>query len=128
MKKLLLGVIAVAALASCSKENVNPVKPTQKVTYTVKCGACAVYYEDNNFNRTDTVAAWQKKVTTINGEWSYTFENYGLKVVALEVYTSVFAPTQRIKATITTNDSKSVVMDRDFSIDNNQGKIELILK
>lgn len=133
MKRLLLLILLIAGLTSCSKQADNaptPNKP-QTVTYTVTCKACLVYYEDNVWNRSNHIEGRPDAVSqhvNVYGSWNTTFTNDSLSVASLHIFTSVFTGNdQDVHANIHTNDGK--VFDRVMimGVDNNDVIMDLPL-
>ena len=107
MKKLIITLSASALLfASCQKEAVAPKKQTVK--YNVSCAHCSVYVTDNYENN------GQSKHFLVDGQFDYSFDNDTLSQASLQIYVGSFAPSMPVRATITTNEGKKVVLDRNM--------------
>lgn len=126
--KILFLTLLIAGLTSCSKQANDlptPVKPIT-VKYSVECPACAVYFEDNVFNRNNGTDTRNEQYQVIHGSWTTTFKaDTAFKTASLRIYVSVFAPAQQVHARIVTSDNKAIDKTFQLSPDNNAASFEL---
>lgn len=123
--------LLIAGLTSCSKQANDLPEPKQPITvkYSVDCPACAVYFEDNVFNRNNGTDTRNEQYQVIHGSWTTTFKaDTAFKTASLRIYVSVFAPDQSVHVRITTSDNKAIDKTFDLSPDNNAASFELPLQ
>jgi hypothetical protein len=127
----LLLILLVAGLASCSKEKIpEPTKP-QMLTYAVTCSACLVYFEDNNWNRSNHIDGRPDAISqhiNVYGSWTTNFAVSTLDTASLRIYTGSFAPDQSVRVYIA--DSKGSTIDKtiNMGVDNQDYYVQLALK
>lgn len=128
----LLLILLIAGLTSCSKEHNNP-EPTkpQMLTYAVTCKSCLVYFEDNQWNRSNHIEGRPDAVSqhiNVYGSWTTNFEVSTLDTASLRIYTGSFAPDQSVRVYIA--DSKGSTIDKtiNMGVDNQDVYVQLALK
>lgn len=121
----------LVGLTSCSKQANDLPQPKQPITveYSVDCPACAVYFEDNVFNRNNGTDTRNEQYQVIHGSWTTTFKaDTAFKTASLRIYVSVFAPDQSVHVRITTSDNKAIDKTLTLGADNNAASFELPLQ
>ncbi|MFB5946116.1 hypothetical protein [Albibacterium profundi] len=122
MNKLIaIACIALAALASCSKEK-ESFDPQQKITYQVECDYCLVYIEDNVWNRNNKLDRSKNQHFNVDGNWRYEWVNTELDSIEMKIIVGVLGGKQNVKASIRTNDGKSVSFDEVMGYNDNPMK------
>ena len=119
---LVMLVLLIVGLTSCSKEHNNPepVKP-QTVTYAVTCKSCLVYFEDNQWNRSNHIEDRPDAVSqhiNVYGSWTTDFVVSTLDTASLRIYTGSFAPDQSVRLYITDSKGKSIDQTINMGVDN----------
>lgn len=126
---ILLLSLLIAGLTSCQKE--ATVKPKLTVTYQVMCKACLIYFEDNQWNRTNHTPGRSDNVSqhiNVYGQWTNTFEVSSIDTASLRLYTGSFAPDQTVHAIIRTNDGKVSDKTLTMGVDNQDVYFQLAIK
>lgn len=130
-KFIAIAALILVALVSCNKEK-EVIEPIQKIAYNVECAYCLVYIEDNVWNRMNELERSKNQHFAVNGKWRYEFMNTKLDSVEMNISVSVMGGKQNVKASISTNDGKSVSINEtlgysDSPLDDNYG-FERVLK
>lgn len=128
IKTLTVGFVMISVmLFSCSKK--TDVNPRKIVTYTVECGYCTVYVEDNVWNRYNEQERSKNQHFNVNGKWFYRFSNSELEEATMNIVVSVTSGVrQEVKALIQTNNGKSVSYKGIMDYKNNRIELKLDLK
>lgn len=101
MKNYIIALLFLSTLASCSKSNIEPNKPTEEgVTYKVECNQCLVEFEDSKYNRTNELERSRSQTIVVTGSWEYNFSKSDLEVASMDITISVFQGKQDIKGSI----------------------------
>lgn len=107
MKRIItLCVLAVLAV-SCKKEDNNT--NAKLITYSVECKDCTAYVNGGGLgpNTKDTTS----KAVSVKGKWTTTLSNPTNKKFTLHIHSGVFQGNQNVKASISSDNNKSVKID-----------------
>lgn len=120
MKKILLSAFAILGFASCKKDqDITP--KDQIVNYHVECDYCLVYVEDNTWNYLNELERSKNQHFNISGKWDYQFVNTKLDSLTIKFYVAPYFK-QSIKAIVTTNDNRKLVINEYLGGDFNYEK------
>lgn len=116
MKKLiLLSAVALLGFASCKKGTPS----VQKIKYHVECSYCSIYIEDDVWNHLNELERSKNQHFNVSGTFDYEFINTTLDTVSITFFNGSFAKAQNVKASITTNDGKSLQINEKIGFDAN---------